>query len=72
MSRLFWVTFGATAGVIALRTVRRKAAVLAPPVLVAGLTESVRSFLDDVRDGMAEREAELREQLGFTDGAGGP
>ena len=32
----------------------------------AGLAGSVRSFMDDVREGMAEREAEIH--AAFTDG----
>lgn len=70
MSRVFWLAVGATAGVYVVRKVTKKAHALTP----AGVAEradalgySLRSFADQVRAGMVEREAELRDALGITD-----
>lgn len=72
MRRLFWVAFGATVGVWAVRRVDRALQALTPPALAASLAdalgelgEAVRDFALDVREGMAEREAELRAELGL-------
>ena len=54
--RVFWtgigVGFGATAGVLA--------------GAVSGLGDAIRDFGAEVRAGMAEREAELNDALGFS------
>jgi hypothetical protein len=65
MTRLFWVALGATSAVLVARRVRRAADSLTPPALLAGVTDSARAFAAEVRAGMAEREAELRDQLGL-------
>ena len=72
MRRLFWTAFGATVGVLAVRRVSRAAEALTPPALahslseaIAELGEAVRDFAADVREGMAERESELRSELGL-------
>jgi Family of unknown function (DUF6167) len=72
--RLFWVAVGATAGVYAARRVSRAARAMSPDsagARVAGalgdLATAVRDFTDDVREGMAEREEELRDVLGLAE-----
>lgn len=74
MRRLFWVAFGATAGVLVARKLNQAARSLTPEgaadraaTAVSGLTGEVRRFADDVRAAMAEREAELRDALGMTE-----
>ena len=69
MARLFWVAVGAGAGMWAARTVKDKAQKYTPEGVadnVTGIGEAIRYFADEVRAGMAEREAELNDQLGFT------
>lgn len=78
MRRVFWIALGATAGVLVVRRVTRVAESLTPEGAAdrvsAGLgqlAESVRAFTDEVRAGMAERDAELRHALGIAaDGSG--
>lgn len=77
MRRIFWTSIGiglgATAGVLVARQLRRTREALTPSGIagavagaVSGLTDAIREFGNDVREGMAEREAELNEALGFT------
>ncbi len=77
MRRLFWtsigVGFGATAGVLVARRLRRTRDALTPSGIagalagaVSGLTDAVKDFGAEVRAGMAEREDELNDALGFT------
>ncbi|PSL02058.1 hypothetical protein CLV30_11113 [Haloactinopolyspora alba] len=78
MKRVFWIALGATAGVLVVRRVTRAAESLTPEGAAdrvsAGLgqlAESVREFTEEVRAGMTERDAELRQALGITgDGSG--
>ena len=76
MRRLFWtalgVGFGATAGILVARRVRRTTESLKPTQLggaltgaIAGLAESMRGFTTEIRLGMAEREDELISALGL-------
>jgi hypothetical protein len=76
MRRLFWTSigigFGATAGVLVARRLRRTRDALTPSGIagalagaVSGLTDAVKEFGADVRAGMAEREDELNDALGF-------
>ena len=76
MSRMFWtalgVGFGATAGIVVARRVRRTTDSLKPTQLggaltgaIAGLAESVRDFTTEIRLGMAQREDELISALGL-------
>lgn len=68
MRRLFYVALGAAAGVYVVRKVQKTAKSYSPEGLAGkavGLGESVRYFASEVRAGMAEREVELREALGF-------
>lgn len=62
--RLLWLGIGIGIGVAVVRVVSKR---LTPTALagtaaesVGGLAASVRNFVDDVRDGMAEREDEIR------------
>ena len=72
MRRLFWMTLGATVGVLAVRRATRAAQRLTPASLqtslaasVAGLGDALREFSELVREGMAEREQELHVSLGL-------
>ncbi|ATL26302.1 DUF6167 family protein [Streptomyces formicae] len=70
--RTFWFTAGAAAGVWATTKVNRKLKQLTPESLAAQAANKaveaghrLKDFALDVRDGMAEREAELGEALGM-------
>ena len=72
MRRLFWLAMGVTIGALVVRKLARTAKSLSPRGLagslaesVRGLTVAVREFAADVREGMAEREAELTEGVGL-------
>jgi uncharacterized protein YoxC len=66
MRRLLWLGVGVAVGVLAVRAISRTAQRFTPGGLadgarhsIGGLAGGVRTFLDDVREGMAEREAEI-------------
>ena len=68
MKRLLWLGVGLAVGAIVVRKVTRKANEFTPTGIATslsqsagGLVESLRSFVDDVREGMAEREGEIHE-----------
>ena len=68
MKRLLWLGVGLAVGAIVARKVIRKANEFTPSGIATslsesagGLVESLRSFVDDVRDGMAEREGQINE-----------
>jgi hypothetical protein len=67
--RLFYIALGATAGVLLVRKLTQTAERMAPnraiPGALGNLGDAIRQFGEDVREGMAEREAELREGLGL-------
>jgi hypothetical protein len=66
--RLFWLTLGATAGVLVVRKITKTAHAFTPAGLAdsaGGIGDSIRYFADQVRAGMVEREAELRAALGI-------
>src|SRR4051794_5939628 len=72
MRRIFWVTLGATAGVLIVRKLTRTAHSLTPAGMseslggaLGNLGDSIREFAGEVRAGMAEREVELRASLGL-------
>jgi hypothetical protein len=68
MRRLFWVAVGAAAGVYAVHKVKQTLHAYSPSGLAeraTGAGGSVRAFAEEVRSGMVEREAELREALGM-------
>jgi hypothetical protein len=73
MKRLLWLGIGLAVGALVVRKVTRKAQAYTPSGIATslsesagGLVESLRSFVEDVRDGMAEREQEFR--TAFTEG----
>lgn len=68
MKRLLWLGIGLALGAVAVRKLTRKANEFTPSGIATslsesagGLVESLRSFVDDVRDGMAEREQEIHQ-----------
>jgi Family of unknown function (DUF6167) len=75
MRRLFWVALGASAGVLVVRKVTKAAKAYSPSGVAQGLSgglsdlgEGLREMAEAVREGMAEREAELRFALGMDTG----
>jgi len=72
MRRLFWVAFGATVGVLVVRKVTKTAQAYSPSGVARGmsgglsnLAEGMREMAEVVREGMAQRETELRYALGI-------
>ena len=70
MRRLFWLGIGVAVGALVVRQIGKAAKAYSPSGLAgtarnsaAGLLGSVRDFVDDVRDGMAEREAQIQDAL---------
>jgi len=68
MKRLLWLGAGLAVGAIVVRKVTRKANEFTPSGIATslsesagGLVESLRNFVDDVREGMAERETEIHQ-----------
>ncbi|MDO3704186.1 hypothetical protein Q3W71_21215 [Micromonospora sp. C28SCA-DRY-2] len=68
MRRLFWLGIGLAVGVVVVRKATRTAQAYTPAGIAGslsqsagGLVESLRSFVEDVRIGMAEREQEIHE-----------
>ncbi|MFG1840092.1 hypothetical protein ACLQ29_23460 [Micromonospora sp. DT228] len=68
MRRLFWLGIGVAVGVIVVRRATRTAQAYTPAGIASsltesagGLVESLRSFVEDVRVGMAEREQEIHQ-----------
>ncbi|OJF12249.1 hypothetical protein [Couchioplanes caeruleus] len=66
MKRLLWLGVGLAVGAIVVRKISRKADEFTPSGIATslsesagGLVESLRSFVEDVRAGMAEREQEI-------------
>lgn len=66
MRRLFWLALGATVGILVVRRLTRTARSLTPAGLaeslsatVAGVGDTFREFVADVREAMTEREQEL-------------
>jgi hypothetical protein len=66
MKRMLWLGIGLAIGALTVRAVTRRARALTPGGMAdnarktaGGLVESVRSFVADVREGMAEREEQL-------------
>ena len=68
MNRSVWFLAGAGAGVYAAVRARRAAEAFTPDGLadrLAGLSLGAHLFGEEVRAGMAEKEDDLREQLGL-------
>ena len=66
MRRVLWLGIGLAVGALVFRAVSKKAAAFTPQGMAAsardtagGLVGSVRSFIEDVREGMAEREDQI-------------
>jgi hypothetical protein len=80
MKRLLWLGVGLAVGALVVRKLTKKANEFTPTGIATslsqsagGLVESVRSFVDDVRDGMTERQDQIHQA--FADGElydGGP
>jgi len=69
--RLFWVALGATVGVLVVRKVSQAADAYTPEGVARSLSsvaDALREAVAVVREGMAEREAELRLALGVDTG----
>jgi chromosome condensin MukBEF MukE localization factor len=72
MRRLFWLVMGVTIGALVVRKLSRVAERLTPRGMATGLStglaelaDAIRDFGADVREAMAEREAQLRESTGL-------
>jgi hypothetical protein len=68
---VFWIALGAAAGVLVVRRLSHAAEAYTPEGIsrsLAGLADAVRDAADVVREGMAERERELRLALGVDAG----
>jgi hypothetical protein len=72
MRRLFWLAMGVTIGALIVRKLSKAAAKLTPSGMAQGLSaslgdlaESVRDFAADLREAMADREAQLRAGTGL-------
>ena len=68
MKRLLWLGVGLAVGAVVVRKLTKKANEFTPTGIATslsesagGLVESLRSFVDDVREGMAEREQQIHE-----------
>jgi hypothetical protein len=73
MKRLLWLGVGLAVGALVVRKLTQTAQSYTPSGIAAslsesagGLVESVRTFVEDVRDGMAEREQQI--QAAFAEG----
>ena len=67
MRRVLWLGIGLAVGALVFRAVTKKARAFTPQGIAGsvqqsavGVLDSVRTFVEDVREGMAEREAEIR------------
>jgi len=74
IKRVFWLGLGLAAGVVVARQVQKTVRAYTPSSLAgtarnsaAGLIGTVRDFVADVREGMAEREEQIHEA--FAQGA---
>ena len=68
MKRLLWLGVGLAVGALVVRKLTKKANEFTPTGIATslsqsagGLVESVRSFVDDVRDGMTERQDQIHQ-----------
>jgi len=69
--RLFWVALGAAVGVLVVRKANQVVQAYTPEGLgrsLGNVAEALRDAADAVREGMSEREAELRVALGVDAG----
>jgi hypothetical protein len=77
--RLFWLLVGVLCGVALVVAVQRKARQYTPQGLAEDVAEAARRLRADLREAieegrgaMAEREAEIRSQIGEGSPPGGP
>jgi hypothetical protein len=73
--RLFWIALGATVGVLLFRKVNKTIDAYSPAGVSKSLSsvgDGLRELADVVREGMAEREEELRIALGVDAGTLSP
>lgn len=70
MKRLLWLGAGLAIGALVVRAVSKRAQAYTPSGLASAardsgrnLLDSMRGFVDDVRDGMREREQELQTAI---------
>ncbi|MCB5275733.1 hypothetical protein BJG92_03284 [Arthrobacter sp. SO5] len=71
MNRIIWMGIGVAIGVIAFRKINQAQSNLGPEGLnraVGRLADGLYDFADAVREGMQERETELRAALGVDTG----
>ena len=68
MKRLLWLGVGLAVGAIVVRKLTRKANEFTPSGIATslsqsagGLVESMRNFVEDVREGMTEREEQIHQ-----------
>lgn len=68
MKRLLWLGVGVAVGAVIVRKLTQKANEFTPTGIATslsesagGLVESLRNFVEDVRDGMSEREQEIHQ-----------
>ncbi|MGO4453913.1 DUF6167 family protein [Arthrobacter sp. RAF14] len=70
MKRILWLGVGAALGVVVFRKLSEARGAIGPEGLnraVGRLSDSIYHFADQVRDGMKEREDELRAALALDD-----
>ncbi len=79
MKRVFWLAMGITIGALIVRKISRAAQRMSPQGIahsmttgLGNLTDAVRDFVGDVREEMADREAQLREGTGLDGTLDGP
>lgn len=70
--RMFYIALGATVGILVVRKASQAAKRLTPAGMqssmtgaLGGLGDAIRDFGANVREGMAEREDQLRSELGL-------
>ena len=68
MKRLLWLGVGLAVGALVVRKMTKKANEFTPSGIATslsqsagGLVESMRSFVEDVREGMTERQEQINE-----------
>jgi hypothetical protein len=70
VKRIVWLGVGIAVGVLAYQQITKARSAPAPGGInraVASLADTAAHFAHGVREGMSEREAELRKGLGLTD-----
>ncbi len=70
MKRVLWLGLGAAIGALAYQKLRTTAALASPQGLnrtANRIADNIAAFAENVREGMNEREGELRRGLGLDD-----